>query len=156
MPTLAVDIPTQTLTHLAMDPEAFADTMKLMTALKMYELGQLSSQEAAALVAVSRQAFLQLLRTYQVPPYERVDTTGAPTCPVQEMVDAEVLRYATMQMPAWQQRRLDELLEQQREGQLTSEDHAELAHLSRAQEQALLLKAEAMAEAVHRGLCEAA
>jgi predicted HTH domain antitoxin len=48
-----------------MQPGEFGVTMKAMTALKLYELGQLSSHEAAALASISRVEFLQLLRTYQ-------------------------------------------------------------------------------------------
>jgi len=155
MPTLEIDIPEQTLDHLDMEPNEFAMAMKTMTALKMYELGQLSSYEAAALAGVSRGEFLQLLRTYQIPPFERVDATGAPIRPVPELADAEVLRLATMHMPSWQSRRLDEILEHQHEGQLTPEEQVELAHLSRLHDSALLLKSEAMVEAVRRGLCEA-
>jgi predicted HTH domain antitoxin len=155
MPTLEIEVPKQALDHLHMEPSEFALAMKTMAALKMYELGQLSSREAAALAGVSRGEFLQLLRTYQIPPFERVDATGAPIRPVHELSDAEVLRLATMQMPSWQNRRLHELLEHQREGQLTTEDQVELAHLLRLHNGALLLKSEAMVEAVCRSLCEA-
>lgn len=155
MPTLEIDIPEQTLDHLDMEPSALALTMKTMAALKMYELGRLSSHQAATLVGVSREEFLQLLRTYQIPPFERVDTTGAPIRPVPELADAEVLRLATMHTPPWQSRRLDEISEHQREGQLTPEEQVELAHLSRLHDSALLLKSEAIVEAVRRGLCEA-
>ena len=155
MPTLAIHIPAQTLDHLAMEPGEFVVTMKAMTALKMYELGQLSSHAAAALAGISRGEFLQLLRTYQIPPFERVDATGAPTPPVHELSDAEVVRLATMQMPSWQSRRLHELFEAQREGQLTTEEQRELAHLLRLNDSALLLKSEARVEAVRRGLWEA-
>jgi hypothetical protein len=74
---------------------------------------------------------------------------------VHELSDAEVLRLATMRMPTWQSRRLHELLEHKREGQLTTEEQVELAHLLRLHESALLLKSEVMVEAVRRGLCEA-
>jgi hypothetical protein len=155
MPTLEIDIPEQTLDRLALKPSEFALAMKTMAALKMYELGRLSSLEAAALAGVSRSEFLQLLRTYQIPPFERLDTMGAPIRPVHELADAEVLRLATMQMPPWQSRRLHELLEHQREGQLATEEQVELAHLLRLHESALLLKSEAMVEAVRRSLCAA-
>lgn len=155
MPMLEIDIPKQTLDQLDMEPGELAVTMKAMTALKLYELGQLSSHTAAALAGISRREFLQLLRIYQIPPFERVDATGTATPPVNELSDAEVLRLATTQMPIWQSRRLHELLEQQRECQLTTEEQAELAHLCRLNDSALLLKSEALVEAVHRGLCEA-
>src|SRR5215510_10709647 len=155
MPTLEIEIPKQTLDLLDLEPGEFALAMKTMAALKMYELGRLSSHEAAALAGVSRGEFLQLLRTYQIPPFERLDATGAPIRPVHELADVEVLRLATMHMPPWQSRRFDELLEHQREGQLTPEEQVELTHLSRLHDSALLLKSEAMVEAVRRGLCEA-
>ncbi|MBI3327876.1 MAG: UPF0175 family protein [Nitrospinae bacterium] len=152
---LEIEIPKQTLDHLDMEPREFAMAMKTMAALKMYELGQLSSREAAVLAGVSRGEFLQLLRTYQIPPFERVDASGDPIRPVHELADAEVLRLATLRMPAWQNQCFHELLEHQREGQVTTEEEVELAHLLRLHDSALLLKSEAMVEAVRRGLCEA-
>jgi hypothetical protein len=74
---------------------------------------------------------------------------------VHELSDADVLRLATLQMPAWQNRRLHELLDQQREGQLATDEQPELAHLLRLNDNALLLKSEALVEAMQRGLCEA-
>ena len=50
---------------------------------------------------------------------------------------------------------LQELLEQQREGQLATDEQGELTALSDLHDRALLLKSEAIAEAVRRGLCEA-
>ena len=155
MPTLEIEIPTQMLDQLRMEPGEFAHTMKAMTALKMYELGRLSSHQAGALAGVSRGEFLQLLRAHQIHPFERLDDSGAPTPPVRELSDAIVLKYATMQMPVWQSRRLQELSEQQCAGQLATEEQAELAALLGLHDRALLLKSEAMAEAVRRGLCEA-
>jgi hypothetical protein len=152
MPTLMVEIPEQTLTQLAMEPSRFVGTMKTMTALKMYELGQLSSRAAAALAGVTLGEFLELLRTYQIPPFARVDATGAPVPPVTALADAEVLRLARMQMPLWQSRRLDELLDAQREGALTAAEGHELLTLVQLHDQGLLLKAEALAEVVRRGL----
>lgn len=152
MPTLEIEIPKQTLDHLEMAPGEFALTMRAMTALKLYELGQISSQEASELAGISRVEFLQLLRRHQIPPFERLDETGAPTRPVGELSDAEVLRLSNLQMPTWQSRRLHELLDKQQAGQLTSEEQPELEHLLRLNDSALLLKSEALVEAVRRGL----
>ncbi len=115
-------------------------------------LSQISSQEAAELAGVSRLEFLHLLRHYQVPPFERLDETGAPVRPVEELSDAEVLRLSNLQMPPWQSRRLQELLDRQREGELAAEERSELGHLLQLNDKALLLKSEAMVEAVRRGL----
>jgi hypothetical protein len=60
-----------------------------------------------------------------------------------------------MQMPAWQSRRLQELFEQRREGQLAVGEQTELTDLLELHDRALLLKSEAMAEAVRRGVYEA-
>ena len=115
MPTLPIDIPEHTPTHLAVAPTAFAATMKLMTALKMYKLGQLDSHEAVALADLPHRMFLAQLRAYQVPPFVRVDPQGTPVPPVTAMTAAAVLAYARMQMPSWQSRRLQELMDQRRE-----------------------------------------
>ncbi|ETX07505.1 MAG: hypothetical protein ETSY2_10830 [Candidatus Entotheonella gemina] len=155
MPTLEIDISKQMLDHLHMELGEFADTMKAMTALKMYELGRLSSHEAATLAGASRGEFLQLLHTHQIHPFEQVDDNGAPTRPVFELPDATVLRLAAMQMPAWQTRRLQELLAQQREGPLSMEEKSELTELLALHDLGLLLKSEAIAEAVRRGIREA-
>jgi len=72
---------------------------------------------------------------------------------VHDLSNAEVLRLAHMQISPWQSRRLHELLEQQREGIIATEEIRELGALLRLHDSALLLKAEAMAEAVRRGLC---
>lgn len=155
MPTLEINISKQMLDHLHMEPGEFANTMKVMTAFKMYELGRLSSREAATLAGVSRGEFLQLLRTHQIHPFEQVDHNGVPTRPVIELPDATVLRLAAMQMPAWQTRRLQELSAQQREGQLSAEEQSELTELFALHDRGLLLKSEAIAEAVRRGIREA-
>jgi hypothetical protein len=155
MPTLTLEIPAQTFAHLAMPPDELAATMQRMAALKMYELGTLSSQEAAALAHVSRQVFLQLLRRYQIPPFERLDENGAPIAAVETLSDTDVVRLAHMQMPAWQSRRLHELLEQQQNTPLAPVEGEELTALLRMHDRALLLKSEAMVEAVRRGLCTA-
>ena len=81
MPILTIDIPQQTFESLAMEPSALAGTMKVMTALKMYELGQLSSRQAATLASVSHGEFLQLLRTYQVPPLNVLMPLARPSVP---------------------------------------------------------------------------
>lgn len=155
MATLEIEIPKQTLDYLAVEADDFAHTMKSMAALKMYELGQLSSQEAAALAGLPRIEFLHLLRLNQIPPFERVDETGAPIRPVKELSYTEVLRLSRSQMPIWQNRRLQELLDQQREGQFSSGEQEELAELLRLNDNSLVLKSEAMAEVARRGLCKA-
>ena len=75
---------------------------------------------------------------------------------VSESTDGEILHLSNLHMPAWQTRRLHELLEQQAEDQLTDEERKELNELLRVNDNALLLKFEAIAEAVQRGLLSAA
>jgi predicted HTH domain antitoxin len=48
-------------------PEELEHEIRLMAALKMFELGKLSSGKAAELAGISRLAFLELCSRYRVP-----------------------------------------------------------------------------------------
>ena len=69
MSTLQVQIPEETLISLKTDPEHFASEMVLLAAIKLFELGKLSSGRAAQLAGMTRVEFLLALRRYQVPPF---------------------------------------------------------------------------------------
>ena len=49
MSTVRIDVPDETLASLKTDAEAFAEEMRLLTAVKLFELGRLSSGRAAQL-----------------------------------------------------------------------------------------------------------
>lgn len=81
--------------------------------------------------------------------------TQAPTGkPIAEMSDAEVLAVADSRMDATQDRRFSELLNKQQAGTLADNEQPELLALMQVYQEGLLRKAQALNEAVHRGLRE--
>jgi len=77
---------------------------------------------------------------------------GPPSIPYSS--DQEILKLTELQLEPSQDLRLSALLAQQNAGMLTSEEKQELAALMHIYEQGLLLKAQALQEAVQRGLLE--
>lgn len=69
-----------------------------------------------------------------------------------EQSDAEVLAVADSQMDTAQEQRLSQLLEKQQARQLTDEDRLALLALMQVYQDGLLRKAQALREAVRRGL----
>lgn len=61
-----MDIPDETLSALKLSPEKFADEIRLVYAVKLYELGKLSSGAAARLAGIPRTVFLSRLADYGV------------------------------------------------------------------------------------------
>jgi predicted HTH domain antitoxin len=69
MPTLQVEIPEETLISLKQDAESFSRDLRLLAAVKLFELGKLSSGRAAQLSGLSRVEFLAILGRYHVTPF---------------------------------------------------------------------------------------
>lgn len=67
---IVIDIPEKVLLAEKTDETAFAHEMCLMAAIKLYELGRLSSSRAAELAGMSRVEFLLELGRYNVFPFE--------------------------------------------------------------------------------------
>jgi hypothetical protein len=74
--------------------------------------------------------------------------------PVEKLSDSEVLAAAELRMNAAQGRRLGLLLERQQASELDETERSELAALMQVYHENLLRKAQAMREAVQRGLRE--
>ena len=72
--------------------------------------------------------------------------------PVTELSDKEVLKLARLQMSPAEDRRFSRLLHSQQSGPLTPEERTELLTLMQAYGNGLLRKAQALNEAVRRGL----
>ena len=66
MSDLTVSVPDETLVALRLDPRGLAEELRLAAAVKLYELGRLSSGAAAALAGVPRVVFLAKLSDYGV------------------------------------------------------------------------------------------
>ena len=66
MTTLAVDYPDNLELAVHLTPDEFAAQVRLMAALKMFELGKLSSGKAAELAGLTRVEFLDMCGRYRV------------------------------------------------------------------------------------------
>lgn len=73
MSAVQLDIPEETLISLKTDAESFARDLKLLGAIKLFELGKLSSGRAAQLAGVSRVEFLLMLGRYGVSPFQMTE-----------------------------------------------------------------------------------
>jgi predicted HTH domain antitoxin len=66
MSQLILDVPDESLLSLHLSDEAAADEIRLAAAVKLYELGRLSSGAAARLAGIPRVLFLSKLADYGV------------------------------------------------------------------------------------------
>jgi predicted HTH domain antitoxin len=67
---LLIDVPETVLLAEKTDEVSFARELRMLAAVKLYELGRLSSGRAAELAGLSRVEFLLSLSRYQVFPLE--------------------------------------------------------------------------------------
>lgn len=72
--------------------------------------------------------------------------------PIAELSDSEILAAADSQMEPAQDRRFSELLDKQQAGKLANDERPELLTLMQVYQEGLLRKAQALNEAVQRGL----
>ena len=68
--TVPIDVPEKVLLAEKTDAIAFVREMRLLAAIKLYELGRLSSGRAAELAGMPRVEFLLSLGRYKVCPFE--------------------------------------------------------------------------------------
>ena len=67
MPQITLEIPENLEDAVHTTPEEFEAQIRLMAALKMFELGKLSSGKAAQLAGMTRVEFWEMCGRYQVP-----------------------------------------------------------------------------------------
>jgi predicted HTH domain antitoxin len=66
---ISLEISEEPLISLKERPETFARELQMLAAVKLYELGKLSSGRAAQLAGVTRVEFLLALGRYEVSPF---------------------------------------------------------------------------------------
>ena len=66
---IVIDVPHKVLLAEKTDEAGFARELRMLAAVKLYELGRLSSGRAAELAGMSRVEFLQALGKYNVFPF---------------------------------------------------------------------------------------
>ena len=70
MPTIPIQCPESVLISLKETPEKFAKEATKMLAVKLYEMGKLSSGRAAEFAGMSRISFLQILNEFGAPIFD--------------------------------------------------------------------------------------
>jgi predicted HTH domain antitoxin len=70
MSAIQLEVPDEALLSLKMNPETYARDVMILAAVKLFELGKLSSGRAAQLAGMERVEFLLALRHYQVSPFQ--------------------------------------------------------------------------------------
>lgn len=68
--SVTMDLPVEAFSIVRSTPEHFVREMRLMAAVKWYELGQVSQSKAATIAGISRQEFLEALGRFGVSPFQ--------------------------------------------------------------------------------------
>lgn len=67
---IVISVPQKVLLAEKTDEKSFAGEIRILAAMKLYELGRLSSGRAADLAGMSRVEFLMSLERYKIFPFE--------------------------------------------------------------------------------------
>ena len=70
---ISLTLPDESLVALKLSPQGMAEELRLAAAVKLYELGRLSSGAAAALAGIPRAVFLMKLADYGVPTFRMTE-----------------------------------------------------------------------------------
>ena len=71
--TLEIEIDDDVFLGINKDPQELADEMRLITAVKWYELGKISQGRAAQLAGLSRAEFIMSMSRFGVSPFQETE-----------------------------------------------------------------------------------
>ena len=67
---VTLELPESVFSILRVSPEEFANELRLVAAVKWYELEKISQSKAAELAGLSRQAFVDALGRFEISPFQ--------------------------------------------------------------------------------------
>lgn len=70
MTTISIEVPESIFSALRKDPKEFTEELRLLAAIKWYELGQITQGQAAEVAGLNRTEFINILSRYQVSPFQ--------------------------------------------------------------------------------------
>lgn len=68
--SVAIEVSDETLAALRRDPDGYASELRLAAAAKLYEIGEVSQEIAAAIAGLSRSEFMLAARRFRVSPFQ--------------------------------------------------------------------------------------
>lgn len=70
MQTVSIQLPETVFSALRKDPQELAKEMRIVAAVKWYEMGEVSQGEAAEIAGLTRLEFINILCRYHVSPFQ--------------------------------------------------------------------------------------
>ncbi|MEZ4658552.1 MAG: hypothetical protein R2911_13355 [Caldilineaceae bacterium] len=123
-----------------------------MSTQVLLELPDETYQRASQLARLTSRGVTDVLTDVLSLSLPLLDEGSSAASAIDTLSDREILQLTELQMHSDEDTRLSELLDQQQAGAISEIERMELANLMRIYQVGLLRKAQALAEAVHRGL----
>jgi predicted HTH domain antitoxin len=70
MKTVSIQLPETAFSALRKDPQELAKEMRIVAAVKWYDLGEISQGQAAEIAGLNRAEFMNILSRYKVSPFQ--------------------------------------------------------------------------------------
>ena len=70
MKTVSIQLPETAFSALRKDPQELAKEMRIVAAVKWYDLGEISQGQAAEIAGLNRAEFINILSRYKVSPFQ--------------------------------------------------------------------------------------